>query len=329
MGLAGRRRFLGAASALLAAPRAARAQLAGRQYVVGTLISGTRAEFALYRAALRERLASHGFVEGRNLRFEDRFGLGVDGAREQTRAFVAMKVDAIFACHTTTTLGVQQATRSVPVVFTWVIEPVFFGIVREYARPGGNMTGVTSRIPDLIQKRIELAVELAPGAKRVAAIGADTPYINKSFQPRLVEAATRARVELLEYSLYDGAEAIEKAHRAGATVVLTLWHLVSTGHRQRVLEPLIQRCQELRMALLAVGIEEAEAGALIAYGTDIVEDVRRAADMLARVLKGEKPGDLPVDQASRFQLVVNLKTAKAIGLTIPPSILVRADRVIE
>jgi len=83
------------------------------------------------------------------------------------------------------------------------------------------------------------------------------------------------------------------------------------------------------MALLAVGIEEAEAGALIAYGTDIVEDVRRAADMLARVLKGEKPGDLPVDQASRFQLVVNLKTAKAIGLTIPPSILVRADRVIE
>lgn len=204
------------------------------------------------------------------------------------------------------------------------------GIVSDYARPGGNLTGVTSRIPELLQKRLEMAVELAPRAKRVGALfsGIGTNFERKSFRPKLLEAAARKGVELVEFSPRDGALAIEQAHQAGVRVVLTLWHLVSTGQRY-ALENMIQRSRELRMALLVVGADEAEAGALIAYGTDMLDDLRRAADMLAKVLKGEHPGSLPVDQASRFQLVLNLKTAKEIGLSIPRSIVVRADRLIE
>lgn len=326
-----RRQFLVFAGSLLAAPLGAQAQQAGRQYVVGTLISGGRVEFDMYLIALRERLAGHGFVEGRNLRFEHRVGLAPDSAFQATREFAAMKVDAIFACHTTTTEGVKRATKSVPVVFTWVEEPVLLGIVSDYARPGGNLTGVISRIPELLQKRFEMAVELAPKAKRVGALfgGSGSNFGKKSLRPKLLEAAARTGVELIEFPrVYEGVHAIEQAHQAGAKVVLTLWHLLSTGFRH-TLENMIRRSRELRMALLVVGAEEAEAGALIAYGTDILDDLRRAADMLAKVLKGENPGNLPVDQASRFQLVLNLKTAKEIGLSIPRSIVVRADRVIE
>lgn len=331
MGFVGRRQFLVFAGSLLAAPLSAQAQQAERQYVVGTLISGGRVEFDMYLVALRERLARHGLVEGRNLRFEHRVGLDPDGAFRATREFAAMKVDAIFACHTTTTEGVKRATKSVPAVFTWVEEPVLLGIVSDYARPGGNLTGVTSRIPELLQKRLELAVELAPKAKRVGALfsGVNNNFERKSFRPKLFEAAAQKGVELIELSgVYRGALAIERAHQAGAKVVLTLWHFLSTGNRYS-LENMIQRSRELRMALLVVGADEAEAGALIAYGTDILDDLRRAADMLAKVLKGENPGNLPVDQASRFQLVLNLKTAKEIGLSIPRSIVVRADRLIE
>jgi len=330
MGHVGRRQFLMATSALFAAPHTVRAQQSGRTYVVGTLISGGPAELALYRAALRERLANHGFVEGRNLRIEDRLNAGdSDGAYRATREFVAMKVDAIFACGTQSTLGVQAATKSVPVVFTWVQEPARLGIVGAFARPGGNITGVTHREAEVIQKRFELALELAPDAKRIAILSsAGIRAIPEVLRPRLVEVAERTGVELVELNVFGGASAIENASQAGAKAVLTLWHLIRTGHR-RVLEILIQRSRELGIPLIVVGAEEVEAGALVAYGARIIDDLQRAAEMLARVLKGEKPGDLPVDQASRFELAVNLKTAKAIGLTIPQSIMLRADRVIE
>ena len=330
MGSRRRRDFLIASGALFASPLA-RAQQPGRQYVVGALITGGRVDWDLYRAALRERLASHGFVEGRNLRIEDRLGFSPDGAARATREFAAMKVDAIFACTSRTMIGVSAATKSVPVIFTWVTDPIGLGFVSDFARPGGNITGVASRDEELIQKRFELGVELAPGAKRIAVVhaaGAGLAFYSKVMRPLLVQAANQAGVELLELLAQDRDKAIDDAHEAGAKAVLTDIHVIRSGYRN-VLDALIRRSLEQRVALIAKGAEEAEAGALIAYGSDSIEELQRAADMLAKVLKGAKPGDLPVEQASRFKLVVNLKTAKAIGLTIPPSILLRADRVIE
>ncbi len=329
MGQVPRRQFLMAASALLASPLA-RAQQPGRQYVVGAIISGGRVDWDLYRAALRERLASHGFVEGRNLRIEDRLGFHQTGAINATREFAAMKVDAILACTTSTMTGVKVATKSVPVVFTWVAEPMRMGFVSDLARPGGNVTGVASRDAELIQKRFELALELAPDAKRIAVIrtSVNAVFFSKVLQPLLEQAAARTGVGLLELVAMDREKAIDHAHEAGAKVVLTPLHFIRTGHRNMV-DAFIRRSLELRVALIVVGPEEADAGALISYGSDSFDELQRAADMLAKVLKGAKPGDLPVDQASRFELVVNLKTAKAIGLTIPPSIMLRADRVIE
>ncbi len=329
MGQVPRRQFLMAASALLASPLA-RAQQPGRQYVVGALISGGRVDWDLYRAALRERLASHGFVEGRNLRIEERLGSGQNGATRATREFVAMKVDAIFACTTTTMIGVKAATKSVPVVFTWVTDPIGMGFVSDLARPGGNITGVASRDAELIQKRFELGVELAPGAKRIAVVrtNVDRVFFSKVLRPLLVQAAERTGVGLLVLQSWDREKAIDAANKAGAKVVLTARDFIRSGFRNQ-LEPLIRRSLELRVALIVISPQEAEAGGLISYGSDSIDELQRAADMLAKVLKGAKPGDLPVDQASRFELVVNLKTAKALGLTIPPSIMLRADRVIE
>jgi len=325
-----RRTFLISSGALLASPLA-RAQQPGRQYVVGALITGGRVDWDIYRAALRERLASHGFVEGRNLRIEDRLGFSPDGAARATRDFAAMKVDAIFACTTRTMIGVRAATKSVPVVFTWVTDPIGMGFVSDLARPGGNITGVASRDEDLIQKRVELGIELAPGAKRIAvvhAVGANLAIYSKVMRPLLVQAAEGAGVELLELLAQDRDKAIDDAHEAGAKAVLTDIHVIRSGYRD-VLDALIRRSLEQRVALIAKGVEEAEAGALIAYGSDSIEELRRAADMLARVLKGAKPGDLPIEQPTKFELVINAKTAKALGITIPPSILLRADRVIE
>ena len=329
MGSRERREFLIASGALLASPLA-RAQQPGRQYVVGALISGGRVDWDLYRATLRQRLASHGFVEGRNLRIEDRLGFHESGALLATREFVAMKVDAIFACTNSTMIGVKAAAKSVPVIFTWVSDPIRMGLTSNLARPGGNITGVASRDAEITQKRFELGLELAPGAKRIAVVrtGVDAVFYLEVMRPLLAQAAARAGVELLEVEAGSREKAIDQAHQRGAKAVLTTVHFIRTGHRN-VLEALIRRSLELRIALIAFSAQEADAGGLISYGSDSIDELQRAADMLAKVLQGVKPGDLAVDVASRFELAVNLKTANAIGLTVPPSIMLRADRVIE
>jgi len=330
----GRRQFLAAAGALLTSP-VALSQQPRRNYVVGTLLGGALEDRDLYRSALRERLSTHGFVEGRNLRIEERYpDLSIGQAAIAARELVALNPDAIFSCFTTVTEGALQATKSVPIIFTWVSDPVVSGIVASLARPGGNATGVTSRLAELNQKRFGLALDLVLGAKRVAHIGAGTyPLYEKVIRPSLKKAASQAKVELIEVPLFGTVGlnlpgGVDDAHKAGAQVALMPWHLISTGNRS-TLEGTIRRSIELRLPLINCGVEEVEAGGLVSYGTNIVEDLRLGADLLARVLKGEKPANLPVNQASRFEMAVNLRTARSLGLTIPPSILLRADRVIE
>jgi putative ABC transport system substrate-binding protein len=323
----GRRRFVSASAALLVAPLAS-AQSSDRRYVVGVLLPfGARDTF---RTILRKRLADHGFVEGRNLRVEERTLISYEGAYNATHELMAMKVDAILCAGTQAARGVKSAAASVPVIFFWVHDPVHMGLVATLDRPGGNFTGVSNREEELMQKRLELALEIAPDAKRIAIfapVGNEVWY-STGVRPPLAERAQRAGVELIEIRSLDGVSAIEEAHQAGAKAMLTAASYVKAGY-QTVMQSMIKRSLELKLALVVVDREEAQAGALMSYGADMTAELQRAADMLAKVLEGASPRSLPVDQASRFDFVVNLKTAKALGLTIPGSILLRADKVIE
>lgn len=329
MGTSQRRRLVIASVSLLAAPLV-RAQQSGRTYVVGTLIPPVTVD--VYSRVLNEQLATHGFIQGRNLRIERGVvgggGVGPGSGREATQMLLAKKVDAIFSCFDGVTTGASWATKTVPIVFAWVGDPVQLGIVASLAHPGGNVTGVTNRRNEVSLKRFELALELVPNAKRVALLDVDYwPDYAKAVRPILLKVARRSKLELLELNAI-GSLAVEDAHKAGADVVVTNANQWLAGFRG-ILEGWVKSSIERRLPVVFAGREEVEAGALISYGTNASDDVRRAADLIARVLKGEKPGDLPVDQDSRFELVLNLKTAKAIGLTIPQSILLRADRVIE
>ncbi len=326
----GRRQFLIAGGALLAAPRTARAQQPGRNYVVGALLVGGLKDRERYGSTLRERLASHGFVEGRNLRIE--FGVtegaGAGSGRKAAGELLAMKLDAIFTCTVPFTQGAAAATRSVPIVFALVSDPVRAGIIDNLARPGGNITGASSRLDELMLKRLELALELVPGTKRIAVISKifGTYYVTL-IRPLLVEAAGRLNIKLIEADEAD-FQVIEVVRKAGAQVVFLPLGLLGSGQRG-ALERIVRDSLAQRLPLVVADAYDVEAGGLISFSTNSLEELRRGADMLARVLKGEKPGDLPVDQASRFELALNLKTAKALGLTIPSSIMLRADRVIE
>jgi len=327
----GRRGFLTASGALLASPLLARAQQPGRTYVVGTLLRGREADKASYVAVLREQLARQGFVEGRNLRFvHGAFGGdGVGSGEEATHRLLEAKVDAILSSFDGITEGAVRTTKSVPVVFTWVSDPVALGIAASLARPGGNATGVSTRRGELTVKRLELALELAPAAKRIAIIGAGRfwPGDWKGLRPAMAEVAARRGRTLLEVG-WNLGRSIRDAHRLGAQVALTPVHSITWGYRA-MLDIWVKDAIELRLPMIYVGREEVEAGGLVSYGTNILDDLRRAGNMLARVLKGENPAEMPIDQASRFELALNLKTAKVIGLAIPPSILLRADRMIE
>ena len=321
-----RRKFLFAAGGLLATPVIA--QQSSRVYRVGVLLGGGAEPMATYRAALVERLAEHGFVEHRNLRIEARIGAvsGVDD-RARVRELVALKPDALLTCLTRGTLAAKEVAGSIPIVFTWVADPIAAKFVQSYARPGGNITGVTNRFGELLVKRLELAHELLPGAKRVAVLGV-VNVVYPLLSPRLRRAAEQLGVELAEFNVIDWGSSVEQAKVGGAAAVIPFAQFAAQGMRVSG-ESVVAAELEHRVPVIFAGSEMVEAGGLISYGTNIVDDVRRAADLLAQVLKGASAATLPVDQAARFELVVNLKTAKAMGIAIPQSILLRADRVIE
>ena len=280
-----------------------------------------------YYAVLKERLATHGFVDGRNLQIDARAVVdALQADRLSVRELLAAKPDALLTCLTRATQAAQAETRTVPIVFVWVPDPLSSGIVHGYARPGGNATGVTNRLGELLAKRIELARELVPGAKAVAVVGLQGVQDPSLLSP-LRKAAEGFGITLVEMEnrLFGGAM-LDDAIKSGAEAVLPL--------SLYALEPLnvdelIRVAAERRVPVIYADSAAADNGGLISLGTSLVEDIRRGADMLARVLNGAKPADLPVDQAARFEMVVNLKTARALRIKVPQSVLLRADRVIE
>ena len=316
--------FGGAATLGLAHLRAV-AQRSGRVYRVGLLLpmGGLAAE--PYVAAIRQRLAAHGFAEGGNLRMETRYG----GAGAEARELAALQLDAAFACTTSLAAAMRTAARDLPLVFAWVSEPVQAGLVQTYARPGGPVTGVTNRFRELAQKRIELLRELLPSATRAALVAG---IFDTGIRGALEDAQAtgeRLRLKLLPMeALGNWRGAFERALAAGseAILVLTPFDIFGLSYAS---DEAVRFSLGRRVPIVFSDAGSVERGGLLSYGSDPLAELRQASDLLARTLKGEKPADIPVELASRFQLAVNLKAAGAIGIAIPRSILLRADRVIE
>ena len=325
-----RRRFLGAlAGGLLAAPLAAEAQPAGKVYCIGVLEPTSMALNAANLDAFRQGLRELGYVEGRNMRIEYR---SADGRSERfpdlAAELVRLKVDVILTRGTPAVMAAKNATGTIPVVMAASGDPVLSGVVSSLARPGGNVTGLSAVVVEVSGKRLELIREVAPGVSRVAALfNMSNP--NDALQWKEIETAApslRVQLQLLDVrkpSDFAGAFDAAVKGRAGALVV-GLDALTWANHR-----PIVDLAAKHRLPAIYGGREFVNAGGLIAYGVSYPHLYHRAANFVDKILKGAKPADLPVEQPSKFELVINLKTAKALGLTIPQSLLARADQVIE
>jgi len=306
-------------------PCAAGAQQVTKVPRVGVLAPGPLRPIASFKRRMREL----GWVEGQNIRFEDRWAGGDDTRYDElATALVALPVDAILTWSTPAVLAAKRATTKIPIVMGAIADPVGVGAVSGLARPGGNITGFSSQNFELEEKRLELLHELVPGIARVALLGnAANQYSAKA--TRRVEGL--AQVAGLGFAAVDidaagglenALERLRSAHPDGVLVasvpVLLLY-----------CEPIIAFMTANRIPAVYPWPEFAEAGGLAVYSTNFDDLFRQAAGYMDRILKGTSPGDLPVQQATTFQLVINLKTAEALGLTVPPSILARATEVIE
>ena len=308
------------------------AQHSGQTYRVGAIFGGGAASMTQYRSALVDQLATHGFHEGRNLIIVARAGVEIyDTDRSNARELVAAKVDALFTCLTRVTQAVQAETQALPIVFTWVSDPLEAGLIKSYARPGGNATGVTNRFGELLIKRLELVRDLLPTAKRVAVVGV-TPgriYEARSLSEPSHRAAAQLGLELVmdlgNPGYWEGP--LQAAVKSGIDAVVPFTSFAAAGELLTG-ERIVSYLNTHRIPAVFADSETVERGGLMSYGTNLIDDIKRGANLLARVLKGARPADLPVDQAARFELTVNMKTAKMLAIKIPQSILVRADRVI-
>jgi putative tryptophan/tyrosine transport system substrate-binding protein len=326
-----RRRFitlLGGAAATW--PLAARAQQAERMRRVGVLMYWTAddAEGQARLAAFKQALKQSGWSEDRNVRIETRWAMAGD-IRRHAAELVALAPDVLVAATgTATAASLLEATRTVPVVFVTVVDPVGAGFVASLARPGGNATGFTNYEYSMSGKWLELLKEVAPRVTR-AAVLRDPAVASGIGQFGAVQiVAPSLGVELSPVDIRDAPE-IERAVTAFARG--SNGGLIVTGSAAAITHRELIATLAARHRLPAVypGRYSISAGGLISYGPDLVDQYRRAAGYVDRILKGEKPADLPVQAPTKYELVVNLKTAKALGLDLPASVLARADEVIE
>ena len=323
-----RRAVLTGLVSLLAAPLGAEAQQAGKVYRVGVLNNRgptfTPESNELDRAFL-QGLQELGYVLGQNLAIEVR---AVEREPDAPGALVASRVDVIFAANTLLALAAKKATSTIPIVFCTAADPVGDGLIANLARPGGNATGLTTSASELSGKRLELIREVVPMVDRIAVL------IQPDYaQARRALVATEAAARVLGIQILP-VEAREAADFAGAFTVATrgrVGALIALPHptffRER--QHLAHLAVGHRLPLISEYRDFAAAGGLMGYGPSLVGLFRRAGTYVDRILKGAKPADLPVEQPTTFELIINLKTAKALGLTIPPAVLARADEVIH
>ena len=325
-----RRVFLAGTLALLAAPLAAEAQPAGKVYRIGFLGGTSRIANTSMTNAFSQGLRELGYVESQNVAIEYRYAEGkYERFPDYVNELVRLKVDVIVAVPTAAALAAKNATGTIPIVTVAVFDPVESGLVASLARPGTNVTGLTLIAgPEIVGKYLELLKESVPKASRLAVLWNPA---NPAHPSLVTEAEKSARALGLQLQLVgargpgkvDNALAAMTRERAGALVVLP--DSMFLAERTRLAELATKN----RLPAMYGLRQHAEAGGLMVYSANVPDSARRAAFFVDRILKGAKPADLPVERPIKFDFVINLKAAKALGLTLPPSVLARADEVIE
>ena len=311
------------ALALVAAPLTAETQPAGKVYRIGFLRAGE--PLKLWIDEFRQGLGELGYVEGQNLIIEFKIGT-LDQLPQLAEELVRSKVDVIVASASSAGIAAKQATTTVPIVFTSLSHPVEIGLIKSLAHPGGNITGVTVNAAAHVGKRLELLRELVPTLRQVAVL-THPGHPSDPVQRKELEEAARGLGLRLKPVAVRGPDDFDAAFKAvsGADGLINIDTPLFTTHRARFVELVAKS----RLPAIWANRTVVEAGGLMSYGTYIPALFRRAAIYVDKVLKGAKPADLPVEQPTKFELVINLKTAKALGLTIPPTVLARADEVIQ
>ena len=326
-----RRQFMGViSSSLLAVPCAAEAQQTGRVYTIGILSLGFQDSGPVWWEVFLGAMRELNYVQGRNLLVKFAF------ASDQPERLAGLAgdlvragVDVIVTTSVLETRAVRQATSTIPIVMTIVTDPVGAGLVASLGRPGGNVTGLTIIIPGLRQKYVELLREALPSASQIAVIASPPNLSPDSQLRRELDTAAKTFGLSLSYVPVRGPDdfeaALSGARRAGAAGIIAPLDPVTL----RASGAFVQLALKHRLPGMYATREYVDVGGLMSYSANTVDLRRRAAVFVDKILKGAKPADLPVEQPTKFELVINLKTAKALGLTIPPSLLLRADEVIQ
>jgi putative ABC transport system substrate-binding protein len=313
------------ATSLIAGFQSAEAQQSTRIPRIG-IIRGDANAIASSIRIFRQALQELGYVEGKNILFEYRY---TEGSRERAQTIVAelvgLKVDLLFSTQAIVVRVAKQATQTVPIVMAITPDPVATGLIDSLARPGGNITGLTSLARNLSGKRLELLTQMIPRLSRigflsVAGFTAIRDYEDPARSLKVLLQPLDVRVPSPDLA---GAFQVAAKDRVGAMIIASVPGL--SGHRKQIADLAIQN----RLPLMSENVLTIETGGLAFYGAKEEEIFRRAAIYIDKILKGAKPADLPVEQPTKFEFVINLKTAKQIGLTIPPNVLARADRVIK
>ena len=315
---------------LLALSFPAQAQQAKKAPSIGYLSTGSPSSSTQTIEAFRQGLHELGYAEGKNITIEYRFAEGrEDRLRQFASELVRLKVDVIFVSATVATLATKNATTTIPIVFTIVDDPIAFGLIDSLGHPGGNITGLTSGAgPGLYGKRLELLKETFPRVSRVAVLwnpddpgsvinmrGMETPARSLSLKLQSVEMRDPNDLQ----------QAFSAMKRERAEALVTILGALVGSQRSRI----VDLAAKSRLATMSAESRWTEAGGLMSYGPDYADLYRRAATYVDKILKGAKPAELPIEQPTKFEFVINLKTAKQIGLTIPQSVLYRADKIIK
>jgi putative tryptophan/tyrosine transport system substrate-binding protein len=302
------------------------AQQAGKVPRIGFLDNSTASGSAVLLEAFRQELSKLGWIEGKNITIEYRFAeQKLERLLELAAKLVRLKVDLIVTSGGTTPLAAKKATSTIPIVMTLSTDPVGEGLVASLAQPGGNITGLSSLGPELNTKRLEVLKDAVPRLTRVGLLRTPTSIQWKEIRP----AALALKLKLEEIETQPDAKGLESAFQTAKQKQVGAM-MISAGRRfgaER--KRIVELAGKYRLPAIYPDKEFAEAGGLMSYGVDYTDLYRRAAVYVDKILKGDKPADLPVQQATKFEFVINLKAAKQIDLTVPPEVLARANRIIK
>jgi putative tryptophan/tyrosine transport system substrate-binding protein len=328
--ISGLRLLIAALCSLLLAPSSsAQAQQPVKSARIGFLVASSASSFAARDQAFRKRLHELGWIEGKNMTSEYRYA---DGNRDRLSALAAelvrLDVDVIVTVGPADTRAAKQATAKIPIVMAADTDPVETGFVATLARPGGNITGLSTLSPEMSGKQLELLKEIGPKISRVSVFGNSSEPGNAAELKGIGIAAkiSGLQLQILDVRRADDLEtAFSTSRKDRADALVVLRNPVTAVYRKQVVDFAFKS----RLPSMFGTTPWVDSGGLMSYGPDLTDLARRAATYADKILKGVKPADLPVEQPTKFELVINLKTAKQIGLTIPPNVLARADRVIR